>query len=471
MSLRRAGVLAHLSSVPGARLVDACRFVDFVAEAGFSIWQMLPVTPSADGSPYAALSSFAGEPALLADAAEPTPAQLEAFRSANEAWLEDYALFVYLRRQRPESGWTNWPAPLRDREPVALAAARREAADALAHIRREQCRFALAFDVLREHAAARGVQLFGDVPFFVSLDSADVWTRQTLFRLGRGAAPREVAGVPPDYFSPTGQRWGNPLYDWDAMRADAFAWWNARLAAAFARFDLVRIDHFRALAASWAIPEESPTAEKGRWIGAPGDELLSLWSRRFGLSRFVAEDLGTITADVAALRRRWWIPGMRILQFGFDGDPANPHLPANHDALSVAYTGTHDNDTTLGWFESLDDRTRAAVQATFPYPELDMPARAVRTCLDSPARLAVVPMQDLLGLGSAHRMNTPGTLTGNWQWRFEWSWIAADIAARTRAMIEASGRLARHRPDVPSGGGATGSGRGGEDEPSQRRHV
>jgi 4-alpha-glucanotransferase len=437
-------VLLHATSLPDATLVTALRFVDWLAAAGCTLWQVLPVGPvGADGSPYAALSAFAGNTHLLADATQPEPsaAALETFRAAHADWLPDYALYRALRAAHGGSPWTQWPAPLRDREPRALADARDGHAAAIVAQEVAQWRFAQAWQRLRDHAAARGVLLFGDLPFFVAHDSADAWAHREAFLLDAAGHPRIVAGVPPDYFSATGQRWGNPVYDWQRSAADGHGWWRRRVTATLRRFDVVRLDHFRAFAACWQIPASEPTAVHGEWVASPGAELLDAFVADNGAGRLVAEDLGIVTDEVHALRARHALPGMRVLQFAFGGGADNPHVPHRHVADAVVYTGTHDNDTTLGWYAGLAATERQRVDAYLGYPAEPMPWPLLRTALASVAQTAVLPLQDLLALGSAQRMNTPGTVTGNWHYRCAWPDLDDALAQRLRGMLALYERL------------------------------
>jgi 4-alpha-glucanotransferase len=311
----------------------------------------------------------------------------------------------------------------------------------LSLVRFEQFLLAQQFARLRDHAHRRGVRLFGDLPIFVAHDSADVWAHRECFKLDDRGQPRVVAGVPPDYFSATGQRWGNPVYDWERMQHDGFRWWRARLAAELARFDVVRIDHFRGFEACWEIPAGEATAVHGHWVKAPGEALFTSLEAQFGPLPLVAEDLGIITAEVTALRERFALPGMLILQFAFDGGADNPYLPHNHRRDAVVYTGTHDNDTTLAWFEGLP---AADQQAVLDYLEIrePMPRALVHAALASVALLAVVPLQDVLALGAGHRMNTPGVATGNWRWRFSWEQLTVERTAWWREQVERTGRAA-----------------------------
>ena len=477
---RRAGILLHPTSLPGEEGngtlgPHALRFVDFLADCGFSVWQMLPLGPThADRSPYQCLSVHAGNPRLISFAqleawgwlphtpglpaasgavrqtllaqarqlflAQGGARELEAFDAAHAFWLDDYVLYVALRQAHGNSAWWQWPEPLRDRDPAALAAARVRHAGEMALVRFEQFTFFRQWQELRQAAQARGVQLFGDLPIFVAHDSADVWAQREYFDLDTVGQPRVVAGVPPDYFSASGQRWGNPLYDWSRLQADGFRWWIERLRTQFGLFDLVRIDHFRGFEAYWQIPAGEDTAINGRWVPAPGEALFHALQNEFGALPVVAEDLGLITPAVHRLREQFGLPGMRILQFAFDGGADNPYLPHNHDVNSVVYTGTHDNDTTLAWFEGLPAVQQCVVLDYLGHPAESMPWPLIRTALASVARLAILPMQDVLQAGPGHRMNMPGSNTGNWQWRFEWEQLAPGLAAQLRRMVELYGR-------------------------------
>ena len=297
---------------------------------------------------------------------------------------------------------------------------------------------------VRADAAVRGIQLFGDMPIFVAHDSADVWAHRELFLLDEDGQPTVVAGVPPDYFSETGQRWGNPHYNWAAMQADDFAWWRARLRTHFEWFDLVRIDHFRGLAAAWTIPANEPTAIHGHWVESPGAALLQSIANEQGALPLVAEDLGVITSDVTALRHQFQLPGMAVLQFAFDDHADNPHKPGNVHPDTVYYVGTHDNDTTLGWWRALPDHARHQVMQQLGVYDADaVPDAMMDTVLHSPAALAMLTMQDVLRLGSEARMNTPGTDNGNWIWRFEWDALPPDLASRLLERLQNAHRCER----------------------------
>ncbi len=467
LDVRRAGVLLHVTSLPapggGAGDVGrgAHRFVDFLADAGCSVWQVLPLVPTheEDGSPYNALSSLAGNPELISRelAAERGlagpetlgAADLASFRDwcqHNEDWLDPFVEFMTLRDLLDRAPWPTWEPGLRDRDPDRVAEALAPLAEQTLALRFDQWLFAMQWRELREYAAARGVLFFGDLPIFVSHDSADVWASRDLFQLDAEGRPITVSGCPPDYFAADGQRWNNPHYDWEAMAADGFAWWRRRIARQRELFDLVRIDHFRGFEAAWHVPVEAPTARDGHWVTGPGRAVLAALIETAGPGTLVAEDLGVITPEVDALRTEAGLPGMKVLQFAFDGNSENPYLPGRHGEHSVVYTGTHDNDTTLGWWAGLEEETRERVRSMVPgarEPSEPMPWPLIRLALSSTARLAVVPAQDLLELGSGSRMNTPGTDEGNWDWQAPVGAFTTGLASRVRDLVRDAGRLAR----------------------------
>ncbi|HJS91290.1 MAG TPA: 4-alpha-glucanotransferase [Steroidobacteraceae bacterium] len=428
---RRAGVLLHLGSLEAALGRGGRRFIDWLAEAGFSVWQILPAGPTGpDGSPYWVRSDFAGERAFLdpEELPQAQPSEYAAFLDASQPWLDDYALFEALSEAHGGAPWWTWPAELRDRAPTALERATSDHAAQLERVRSEQFAFHVQWHRLREHARSRGVRLLGDLPFYLGPDSAETWAHREQFQLKADGSPAAVAGVPPDYFSATGQLWGNPLYDWQAMRRDHFAYWRARVLEQLERVDLLRIDHFRALCAHWAVPAGAPDARSGAWHLTPGEDLLRLLMDELGDLPILAEDLGVITDDVVALRKGFGLAGMRVLQFAFGGDSDNPHLPHMHEHDSVVYTGTHDNDTTLGWYRSLDEESRRRVDDRLRVCCGSMPEVLIREALGSVGQLAVIPAQDLLALGSDARLNTPGTVSGNWRWRLPAGALTAELA-------------------------------------------
>lgn len=464
MNARQAGVLLHPTSLPnffnrpGQLNAHAWRFLDWMEEAGLRIWQMLPLTePHEDLSPYQALSAFALNPALLPDDWRENLDQtaLAAYLQSPPHWLEDYALFKTLRQVHGLASWRDWPHSLKMREPSALAAFAAEHREAVLQCKTEQFALHALWQRFKHDANAKGIELFGDMPIFVAYDSADVWANPHLFKLDDDHNPTVVTGVPPDYFSETGQRWGNPHYDWTAMQADAFSWWRQRVAAALALFDVLRIDHFRGLEACWEIDASETTAVNGHWVKAPGEALLRALQADFadphGCLPLVAEDLGIITAEVVALKTQFGLPGMSVLQFGFNGLPDNPHSLAEQVENSVAYTGTHDNDTTLGWFDSLDEgaqqwilgqlRPRASAHLLKAGLPETMPWLLIDAALHSPARRVIVPMQDWLALDGEHRMNVPGTPNGNWRWQFEWPQLPDNLATKMHSLLALAKRL------------------------------
>ena len=474
LARRRAGVLLHATSLPdteaGALGQAARSFVDWLAAGGFSVWQLLPLGPvGADRSPYYGRSNHAGDPGLvdltelgaagdgtnaratreeqlreagrkLLEPGGPQAADYSAFLAREAFWLEDYALFTAIQARESGRPWWEWPESLRRRDRAALAAVRTELAAEQAAIEAGQYFFHVQYRALKQYAAGKGVYLFGDIPIYLAPDSVEVWVHPELFQLGADGRPTAVAGVPPDYFTVDGQLWGNPLYRWEEHERTGFSWWIERLRAQFDLFDLVRIDHFRGLESYWAVPAGARTAAAGEWRPASGAKLLARAREVFGRLDVVAEDLGVITPEVEQLRDSFGLPGMRVAQFGFDGNSANLHLPHNWTARSIAYTGTHDNDTTAGWFGSLEPNLRAAVADYLDAAVADVVPAMTRTLLASVAGLAVVPMQDLLGLGREARMNTPGTVTGNWSWALAWSLVPAGLATSCRRWNELYGR-------------------------------
>ncbi|WP_457607273.1 4-alpha-glucanotransferase [Nitratifractor sp.] len=466
---RKSGLLLHISSLPSAEGigtlgVEAFRWIERLSLSGQRIWQILPLGPTGFGdSPYQSYSSYAGNPLFIdleklvergwlrseelgsIPASDPGRVDFDWVRSYKEPllrlafdrfsrsaeprwreglrsfeleqveWLEDYALFMALHRRQGDRPWNRWPAPLRDRESRALEEARRELFEEIEYEKFLQFLFDDQWKALRNYAAEQGVEIVGDLPIYLAYDSADCWTRPELFLLDEKREPSFVAGVPPDYFSETGQLWGNPLYDWERHAAEGYAWWVRRLRHQLTLCDRVRIDHFRAFEAYWAVPAGAQTAAEGEWRPGPGAALFERLCEELGELPLIAEDLGIITSEVEELRDRFGLPGMKVLQFAFDGNPANPYLPHNHLPHSVLYTGTHDNDTTLGWFRSLADR-----RYLFDYLQSEEERFLwdfLRTLQRSVCALAILPLQDLLGLGSDARMNTPGTTEGNWTWR------------------------------------------------------
>ena len=405
------GVLCHLTSLPHPSLDDGIRFLNWLNEVGFNAWQMLPLTPpDKHGSPYASPTAFAAWPELMRN-------ESVVEMPDDGYWLDDWGLYAAIKEAQGGRPWFEWPTPLRDRDPEALAVHRQRAAY---HIK-EQQQVQSAWNQLLEEARTIGISLIGDVPMFVSHDSADVWAHRSLFQLNEEGMPEVVAGVPPDYFSEGGQKWGTVLYDWTAHRNENWRWWKERMKRMLRLFDVVRIDHFRGIHSNWAVPFGDEDARLGRWQEGPADELLeAILGVVDEAHRVVAEDLGIIPPEVVELRRRFNLRGMAVLHFGFDGEETNPHHPSTICSDQVVYTGTHDNNTTLGWWEAQNEATQTRVKALLK-PNEDPVTGLIRLALESPASLSILPLQDLLGLDGAARMNTPGTFEGNWQWSFEWN--------------------------------------------------
>lgn len=457
---------------------DAWRFIDWLELGGFRLWQMLPVGPVGESnSPYQASSAFAGNPRLIdmedlcrrgwlapgaaagasdwtdrrallhqawlgfcASGSHEDRQRLREYWQAQRSWLLPFGLFRVARQRFGDAGWWTWPAALRERQPGAVAQLIGDSRSAVLEVAFEQWLFEMQWRELRSRAIAAGIELIGDLPIYVDLDSADVWWHRQLFRVDPDGQPAAVAGVPPDYFSADGQMWGNPLYDWQAMQADRYRWWVNRVGIQLQRFDYLRIDHFRGLQAFWEIPVGAGSGREGHWQLAPGAELLTALGTAFGGQPFLAEDLGTLTDDVRRLRKRFGIPGTLVAQFGFDGTADNPYLPANQTVDSVIYSGTHDNDTVHGWYHGLDGHARAYVHQVLACKAEDMPEALLRSVWHSPAEVAIFPLQDLIGLGSEARMNTPGSVCGNWGWRFSQDALSADLAKDCRKQAVESGR-------------------------------
>ncbi|WP_455222421.1 4-alpha-glucanotransferase [Kaarinaea lacus] len=475
---RRAGVILHPTSLPGSYTQgdlgpEAYRFVDFLQASELSIWQMLPVGPThEDRSPYMGLSVDAGNPELISlellyqwgwlsedlleesrTAAEKKRfltaaytsfqqqnetqqnAEFQQFVDNNSSWLDDYALFIVLREHFQHQSWNQWPETYRQRDFETLTKARQQFRMAIDEVCFEQFVFFRQWALIKQYANERRIQMVGDMPIFVAHDSAEVWQHQEFFNLHPDGSPKTVAGVPPDYFSETGQRWGNPLYLWDKMVDDKFAWWIERFQVALTLYDAVRVDHFRGFEAYWEIDANEETAMNGHWIKAPGEALFKTLQQAIGELPIVVEDLGTITPEVNALREQFGWPGMKILQFAFDGDENNPYLPHNHVKNCVVYTGTHDNDTTLSWYEELPEHARQYIMEYLNHPSEPMPWALVECALRSVADWAIVPMQDLLSLGKGYRMNTPGVTEGNWRWRFQWDQVDGHLADKIRELV------------------------------------
>ncbi|MDP1901940.1 MAG: 4-alpha-glucanotransferase [Rubrivivax sp.] len=491
---RASGVLLHPTSLPGPHGsgdlgAEAYHFVDWLVSGGQSLWQILPLGGIGPGnSPYMSSSAFAGN-LLLIDlgelakqgwlvasdlvpiaglsaekldfaavvpfrmerlaqaaarfAATATAAQRESFTQfaqAQGSWLDDYALFMALCEANEERDWCDWQPGLASREPAALAAARAEHAERVAFWQFCQWVFFRQWLALKAYANGRGVEIIGDAPIFIAHQSAEVWANQRLFELGSDGRPGVVAGVPPDFFSATGQRWGNPLYRWSEHARDGYAWWVERVRRTFELVDIVRIDHFRGFAAHWEIPASEPTAVHGTWVPGPGEALFKAIAKALGPMPIIAEDLGVITPDVDALRKKFAFPGMRILQFAFAGDATDRFLPHNYEPDTVVYAGTHDNDTVAGWWASATDHERHFARGYLATDGHDMPWTMIRAAMASVADTAVHPMQDVLALPTECRMNYPGQASGWWSWRFQWNQIQPWHAGRLAELGRLYGR-------------------------------
>ena len=503
---RSSGILLHPTSLPGRFGVgdlgdEAYRFVDWLASAGQAYWQIMPLGPTGYGdSPYSSFSAFAGNTYLvspeklvesgLLDAADIETApglpagrvdygevieykrgllekafrnfqsmrrtdeglrrDYEGFEGFAATWLDDWALFAALRDEYEGEPWNTWAAGLARREPAAVEAARQSFTERVEAHKFSQYVFFQQWLKLKKYANGRGVRVVGDMPIFVAHNSADVWSKPELFKLKEDGGPSVVAGVPPDAFSATGQLWGNPIYDWGRMRADKYAWWVARVRETLKIVDVVRLDHFRGFAAYWEVPAEHETAERGRWVEAPGREVFDAMRDALGADLpIVAEDLGTITPDVHALRDDYDFPGMRVLQFAFGGDPHDTHLPHEYTRNTVAYTGTHDNDTVVGWFRrrsrpdasDVEKRERQLCLKYLGTDGAEINWDFIRAAQMSTAVLSVAQLQDVLGLPEEARMNTPASTEGNWGWRFRAGALTDSLAARLREMTWMYGRL------------------------------
>jgi 4-alpha-glucanotransferase len=496
MAVRTAGLLLHITSLPGPLPIgdfgpSAGTFFEWAESAGQSLWQILPLHPTGGhASPYGAISAFAGNPLLISPEAvvseglstskdlEDAPrdqddfvnfraarewkerflrrawsrfppdgrlrSDLDAFRESeeNQDWLRDWAIFAALKTAHPGS-WISWPAGLARRETGAIREAAVELADEVAFQEFLQFLFFRQWERVREEAHRRGIAIIGDAPIYISHDSADVWARRELFSLREDGRPSEVAGVPADAFTPAGQLWGYPLYRWDRMEQDGFAWWVARMRHSVRLFDLVRVDHFRGFTAYWAVPSGDRDATGGRWRPGPGEKLWRTVERALGGLPIIAEDLGTITTDVEQLRDSLGLAGMKVLQFGFS-EPDSPHRLRHHTENSVAYTGTHDNDTARGWYAGLSAEERERVRADFHSDGREIEWDMIRAAYESAALRAIVPLQDVFGLGSVARMNHPGKAEGNWTWRARKEDLTPGRAARLKRLAEWTGRD-RHR--------------------------
>ena len=408
---RETGVLCHLTSLPTGKISDSDRFLDFLKGNGYSKWQFLPLTPPDEhNSPYASPSAFAGHHGICSS-------DIVGDLSDEDYWLEDWALFATITEHYPGKNWTEWPDELRNRDPSALTKWRERINPEIVR----QGIFQHEWLTMKDRANYIGIDLIGDLPIFISHHSADVWANPELFQLDENGLPVVVAGVPPDYFSETGQKWNTVLYNWDEHEKSNWLWWQERMARMLRLFDIVRIDHFRGFHSAWAVPREAEDGVIGQWQSAPKDKIIKALVDVAGdESRIIAEDLGIIPQEVIDLRLQFNLRGMAILQFGFGEDAGDsPHHPHNINSMQVVYTGTHDNDTTLGWWQTLDDTAKANVRQ-LTGQSTDVVGSMIELAKQCPAPLCIIPLQDILRLDSTGRMNVPGVEQGNWQWRFQW---------------------------------------------------
>jgi 4-alpha-glucanotransferase len=500
--MRASGILLHPTSLPsrfgiGDLGQEAHKFVDFLAESFQQIWQVLPLGPTGFGnSPYLCYSALAGNPLLISleqlqkdellsegdlaklpefpslkvdyDLVVQTKIPLlktasDNFQAKSSAkqqqkfqefclhhadWLDDYALFMALKEAFDGVGWNQWDKNIAKREPQAIAESRERLKDSIFFHKFLQFKFFSQWTSLKKYANKKGIQIFGDIPIYVAHDSADVWSHSEIFQLDEKTGEAALmAGVPPDYFSATGQLWGNPVYDWDTLKKTDFQWWIRRVEATLEQVDMIRIDHFRGFEAFWAVPQGEKTAMKGEWVEAPGEAFFELLNQKLGKLPIVAEDLGVITPEVEALRDKFHFPGMKIIQFAFDSDRANPFLPYNYARRNcVVYTGTHDNNTTVGWFNarSPEEQARVTDYLGCVCPE-GIHWSLIRLALSSVGDLAIVPLQDILGLGSEAKMNAPGVAEGNWQWRYSSNALKTEIRDRLKHLTYSYGRAPQRR--------------------------
>ncbi len=491
---RRSGILLHPTSLPGAYGIgtlgqEAKNWLEFLSEAGQHLWQVMPLGPTGYGdSPYQCFSAFAGNPYLInleilvnegflrQDDLAKLPAfsdeavdfgpvissklellslayerfkqasseqlkRFQAFALKEASWLDDYALFMAVKENHGGAAWNTWDKPIRLRKKKALEEYQTKLADEITKQKVWQWFFFEQWQAIKAYANQKDIQIIGDIPIFIALDSADAWANPELFFFDKDANPTVVAGVPPDYFSATGQRWGNPLYRWDKMQATGYAWWLERIKASLELYDIVRVDHFRGFESYWEIPASEPTAVKGKWVKGAGQAFFDAIKQELGDLPIIAEDLGVITPEVAALRDDNGLPGMNVLHFAFAGDASDPYLPHNYKVNSVVYSGTHDNDTTKGWYEQAPEKERDFARRYLARGDDNIAWDFIRLAFASVANTAIVPLQDVLGLGSNARMNTPGLASGNWSWRFKWQDVPYWVASQLKEMSEAYGRL------------------------------
>lgn len=492
---RSSGVLLHPTSLPGPFGIgdlgkEAYTWVDWLVESQQKLWQIFPLGPTGYGdSPYQCFSALAGNPLLInpeklveqgllsaSDLAVETPfpdqcvnfgdvipfkhallhkayetftrqataeqrAAFAAFCQQHQAWLEDYTLFMALKDAHQGAAWSTWERELVTRAPTKMAQWKERLTAKIEYYKFLQYLFFEQWLALKAYAAQKQIKIIGDIPIFVAFDSADAWAHKELFYFDDAGHPLFVAGVPPDYFSPTGQLWGNPLYRWDRMKAHGYEWWIQRFRSAFELVDIVRLDHFRGFAQYWRVRFGEETAVQGSWEDGPGEDFFTAVEQALGTLPIIAEDLGVITPDVTALREKFAFPGMKILQFAFDSGEANDYLPHKYEQNCVVYTGTHDNDTTLGWYQKASQHDRKWVKSYLKTEGRDIVWDFIRAAWTSNADIAMVPLQDVLGLGSEARMNTPGTTGGqNWRWRFTWDLLKAKHRDRLKRLTQECGR-------------------------------
>jgi len=488
MANRKSGILLHITSLPGDEGIgtlgnEAYRFVDFLRETNQKLWQILPLGHSGGGnSPYQCYSAFAGNPLLIdlnllanesllpAQQVEKKPVfskrktdftkveewkmpllktsfsifkekvferyknEYWHFLDEHSWWLSDYAFFMAARKHFGDMHWQNWSREVKFREEAAIHNLTEQLSNEIEFLKYLQFLFFRQWHQLKAYANQHGIEIIGDVPLYVSGNSSDVWANTNIFRLDEHLVPTEIGGVPPDYFSETGQLWGTPVFDWNRLKARNYDWWVARLHFNLRLFNLVRIDHFRGLESFWAVPANEKTAINGYWLPAHGRQLLNMLKGQIGHLPFIAENLGIITPEVEKLRAEFELPGMKVLQFAFTSDATNTDLPHNYGKNEVVYTGTHDNNTTYGWLESLKGKEKKNVQYYLQKPLGENPDAVVTMAMASVANTCILPMQDILGLGSDSRMNTPGTPKGNWEWRFEWKQLETNQKKRLKTL-------------------------------------
>ncbi len=493
---RSSGVILHPTSLPGPDGIgdlgpEAYRWVNFLKKSGCSLWQMLPLGPTGYGdSPYQSFSAFAGNPYLINPAllleddlltgadlrdrpefptnrveygdviqwklklldrafkhyletdSKELKAEFAHFQTNEAYWLEDYALFMAIKESEGGVSWDNWPKALRNRDTEEIMKFHRENSEAIQRYKFLQFLFFRQWQALRAYANEKGIRIIGDIPIFVAYDSAEVWAHPELFYLDQEGKPTVVAGVPPDYFSPTGQLWGNPLYRWDVHQESGYAWWIERVRYTLKVVDILRVDHFRGFAGYWEVPAGMTTAEQGRWVSGPGEDLFRAIEAALGGLPIIAEDLGEITPDVIELRETLGLPGMKVLHFAFTGEPDHPFLPHNYPEVCVAYTGTHDNDTSVGWYRSAPEKEKDFARRYMARPGADISWDMIRAIWSSVAVMTLAPMQDFLRLGSEARMNMPGRPYGNWTWRMDGDVLSNDeLISQMREMSFLYGRM------------------------------